>query len=75
MSTDLTTGLRVNTVGDLMTLGKIAASSGLVPKDYQNQPEKCAGAIAFAPAPRVLHTGRQPWPPSTTCSRPWRRWS
>ena len=47
MSTDLTTGLRVNTVGDLMTLGKIAAASGLVPKDYQNQPEKCAGAIAF----------------------------
>jgi hypothetical protein len=47
MSTDLTTGLRVNTVGDLMTLGKIAASSGLVPKDYQGQPEKCAGAIAF----------------------------
>ena len=47
MSTDLTTGLRVSSVGDLMTLGKIAAASGLVPKDYQNQPEKCAGAIAF----------------------------
>ena len=47
MSNDLTTGLRVSSVGDLMTLGKIAAASGLVPKDYQGQPEKCAGAIAF----------------------------
>ena len=41
------TGLRVQSVSDLMTLGKIAAASGLVPKDYANQPEKCAGAIAF----------------------------
>jgi hypothetical protein len=41
------TGLRVQSVSDLMTLGKIAAASGLVPKDYQGQPEKCAGAIAF----------------------------
>lgn len=50
MSTEMTTettGLRVTSVSDLMTLGKIAASSGLVPKDYANQPEKCAGAIAF----------------------------
>jgi hypothetical protein len=41
------TGLRVQSVSDLMTLGKIAAASGLVPKDYAGQPEKCAGAIAF----------------------------
>ena len=41
------TGLRVQSVGDLMTLGRIAAASGLVPKDYSGQPEKCAGAIAF----------------------------
>ncbi|MBU6223135.1 MAG: recombinase RecT [Planctomycetes bacterium] len=50
MANDLTTdggGLRVQSVADLMTLGKIAAASGLVPKDYQGQPEKCAGAIAF----------------------------
>jgi hypothetical protein len=47
MSTDLTTGLRVSSVGDLMTIAKVAAASGLVPKDYQGQPEKCAGAIAF----------------------------